>query len=63
MTEDEVLNEVQSTFQTAMGHDSNFPFASFKPIPAVSALFTWTAKEVVKLSGQGCLYIQTPFTR
>ena len=67
MTEDEVVNEVRSTFNSSMGHDNNFPFRFLQTggggtksltVPVVSALFTWTAKEVAKLSGQGCLYIE-----
>lgn len=67
MTEDGVLTELRSTFQGAMGHDGNFPFCFLQTgaggsksltYPAVSASFTWTAKEVSKLSGQGCLYIE-----
>ena len=67
MSENEVLNEVRSIFHDAMGHDSNFPFRFLQTggggtnsltAPVVSALFTWTAKKVAKLSGQGCLYIE-----
>ena len=67
MSESEVSKEVRSTFQDAMGQDSNFPFCFLQTggggtksltMPAVSSSFTWTAKEVAKLSGQGCLYIQ-----
>ena len=28
-------------------------------LTSVSSSFSWTAKEVAKLSGQGCLYVQT----
>ena len=50
-----------------MGHDSNFPICFLQTggggskslsEPSVSSSFTWTAKEVAKLSGQGCLYVQ-----
>ena len=69
MTEEEVLNEVKSTFKDAMGHDRNFPFRFLQTggggggtksltVPAMSASFTWTAKEVAKLAGQGCLYVE-----
>ena len=67
MTEDEVLSEVRSAFRDAMEDDSSFHFRFLQTggggtksltVPAVSASFTWTPKEVAKLSGQGCLYIE-----
>ena len=67
MSESQVLNEVRSTFQEAMCQDDNFPFCFLQTggggtksltVPTASSSFTWTAKEVAKLSGQGCLYIQ-----
>lgn len=67
MTEEEVLEEVRSVFKEAMGNDSSFPFRFLQvagggskslTIPVLSASYTWTAREVVKMAGQGCLYIQ-----
>ena len=67
MTEEDVLGEIRSTFQVAMGNDNNFPFRFLQiagggskslTVPVLSASFTWTPKEVAKLAGQGCLYIQ-----
>ena len=67
MTEEELLGEVRSVFQEAMGNDTNFPFQFLQvagggsktlTIPVLSASYTWTAKEVVKMAGQGCLDIQ-----
>jgi hypothetical protein len=67
MTEEEILGEIRSAFQEAMGNDRNFPFQFLQmagggskslTIPVLSASYTWTAKEVAKMAGQGCLYIQ-----
>ena len=67
MTEEEVLEEVRSVFKEAMGNDSSFHFRFLQvagggskslTIPVLSASYTWTAREVVKMAGQGCLYIQ-----
>ena len=61
------MAELRSTFKGAMGHDGNFSFLFLQTggggsksltYPAVSASFTWTAKEAGKLSGRGCLYIE-----
>ena len=66
MSESQVLNEVRSTLQGAMCKDNNFPFfflqtgggVKYPTAPTASSSFTWTEKEVAKLSGEGCLYIQ-----
>lgn len=67
MTEEELLGEVRSVFEEAMGNDTNFPFQFLQvagggskslTIPVLSASYTWTAREVAKMAGQGCLYIQ-----
>ena len=67
MTEAEVLGEIRSVFREAMGNDENFPFQFLQiagggskslTIPVLSASYTWTAREVAKMAGQGCLYIQ-----
>ena len=67
MSEDEILSEVRSVFAKPMRNDSEFPFTFLQRCgpgsnaltkPSLSSSFTWTAKEVNKLAGQGCLYIK-----
>ena len=49
-----------------MGNDPQFPFTFLQQsgpgtnaltVPSLSS-FCWTAKDVVRMAGQGCLYIQ-----
>ena len=65
--EDDIMTEIHSVFSTPMGNDPEFPFLFLQrcgpgsnPLtaPSISASFTWTAREVVRLAGQGCLYIK-----
>ena len=65
MTEEDILSEIRSVFEVPMGNDPNFPFLFLQrcgpgsnalTAPSLSASFSWTAKEVVRLAGQGCLY-------
>ena len=67
MEEDEIMAEICSVFAVAMGNDPNFPFVLLQrcgpgsntlTAPSLSISFSWTAKEVVRLAGQGCLYIK-----
>ena len=67
MNECDILEEIRSTFKDAMGHNPNFHIQFLQTggggskslsVPSVSSSFSWTAKEVAKLSGQGCLYVQ-----
>lgn len=67
MNECDILEEIRSTFKDAMGHNPNFPIQFLQTggggskslsVPSVSSSFSLTAKEVAKLSGQGCLYVQ-----
>jgi hypothetical protein len=67
MTEEDIMEEIRSVFAAPMGNDANFPFVFLQrcgpgsnalTAPSVSASFSWTAKEVVRLAGQGCLYIR-----
>lgn len=67
MSEEEVFSEICSVFQAPMCSDPNFPFQLMQTVgggskslstPATSSRFTWSGKEVAKMSGQGCLYIQ-----
>ena len=67
MSEDDIFAEVRSVFGTAMGHDPDFPFVFLQrccpgsntlTAPSISSSFSWTAKEVVRLAGQGCLYVR-----
>ena len=61
------MSEVRSVFSVPMQNDPEFPFTFLQrcgpgsnalTAPSLSASFTWTAREVVKLAGQGCLYIK-----
>lgn len=67
MSEEEVFSEIRSVFQAPICGDPNFPFQFMQTIgggsktlsvPATSSRFTWSGKEIVKMSGQGCIYIQ-----
>lgn len=66
MEEDEILSEVRSAFSAAMGHDPHFPFTFLQRCgPGTNALaepstssFVWTAREVIRMAGQGCIYIR-----
>lgn len=67
MTEEDILSEIRSVFEVPMGNDPNFQFVFLQrcgpgsnalTIPSLSASFSWTAKEVVRLAGQGCLYVK-----
>ena len=67
MTEDEVRAEVRSVFTKAMRGRSDFPFCYLQPtgadtrrlsVPSVSASFSWSAQQVVKLAvGKHTIYI------
>lgn len=66
MLEADIMQEIRSVFSTPMGNDPQFPFSFLQrcgpgsnalTVPALSASFAWTAKEVVRLAGQGCIYI------
>ena len=68
MSEDDIMAEVSSVFAAEMMNDPYFPFIFLQRCgPGSNALtslslstsFTWTAKEVVRLAGQGCLYVKT----
>ena len=68
MNEFDIFEEIWSTFKDAMGHIPNFPIHFLQTggggskslsVSSVSSSFSWMAKEVAKLSGQGCLYVQT----
>ena len=61
------MSEVRSVFSVPMQDDPQFPFTFLQrcgpgsnalTAPSLSTSFTWTAREVVKLAGQGCLYIK-----
>ena len=60
------MEEIRFVFSIPMGNDPQFPFSFFQrcglvsnalTVPSLSASFTWTSKEVVRLAGQGCIYI------
>ena len=67
MEEDEILSEIRSVFASAMGHDPAFPFSLLQrcgpgtnalTAPSLSLSFSWTAREVFRLAGQGCIYVK-----
>ena len=67
MFEEEIMAEVRSVFATPMRNDPSFPFVFLQrcgpgsnalAAPSLSLSFSWTAKEVVRLAGQGCLYVK-----
>ena len=67
MSEDDIFAEVGSVFGTAIGQDPDFLFVFLQrcgpgsntlTAPSVSSSFSWAAKEVVHLAGQGCLYVR-----
>lgn len=67
MEEDEILSEIRSVFASAMGHDPAFPFSLLQrcgpgtnalTAPSLSLSFSWTAREVIRLAGQGCIYVK-----
>ena len=72
MTADEVQAEVRSVFTKAMCGRSDFPFCYLQPngagtrslsIPSVSASFSWSAQQVVKLAvGKHTIYIRADDT-
>lgn len=66
MSEEEIFSEIRSVFQAPMCGDPDFPFQFMQTIggsktlsvPSTSSRFTWSGKEIVRMSGQGCIYIQ-----
>lgn len=67
MSEVEILNEIRSVFSIPMRSNPEFPFMFLQrcgpgsnalTAPSLSSSFSWTAKEVIRLAGQGCLYIK-----
>ena len=67
MSQRDIMAEVRSVFATPMGNDPDFPFVFLQRCgpgsnaltsPSLSSSFSWTAKEVVRLAGQGCLYVR-----
>ena len=66
MSEDEILSEIRSVFAIPMRSDPEFPFflqrcgpgSNALTSPSTSSSFSWTAREVIKLAEQGCLYIK-----
>ena len=66
MSEEDVKCEIRSVFGKQMKYDPNFPFTYLQSTgggtktlttPPVSVHFQWTAQQVVRLAGQGSLYI------
>ena len=66
MLEHEILEEIRSAFAEPMSNNPNFQFVFLQTsgagsntltIPSVSASYR-TSKELVKMAGQGCLYIK-----
>ena len=60
------MAEIRLVFARPMGNDPDFPFVFLQrcgpgsnalSVPSLSSSVTWTAKEVVRLAGQVCLYI------
>ena len=60
------MSEIRSVFSSPMGHDPHFPFTFLQPCgmgtnalaePSTSS-FVWSAKEVIRMAGQGCIYIK-----
>lgn len=67
MVEEEIMAEIRSVFSGPMKNDIAFPFVLLQrsgpgsnalTIPSISSSFVWTAKEMVRMAGQGCLYIK-----
>ena len=67
MEEDEIMDEIRSVFASAMGHDCTFPFSLLQrcgpginalTAPSLSLSFSWTTREVIRLAGQGCIYVK-----
>ena len=67
MSEEEVFSEICSVSQAPMCGDPNFPIQFMQTIgggsktlsvPTTASRFTWSGKEIMKMSGQGCIYIQ-----
>lgn len=67
MDEDEILREIRSVFSVAMAYDTTFPITLLQwcgsgvnalAVPSLSQSFAWTAREVIRLAGQGCIYVK-----
>lgn len=67
MDEGDIMTEIQSVFSAPMGFDEDFPFTLLQRCgpglnslmtPSLSTSFSWTAKEIIKMAGQGCIYIK-----
>ena len=65
--EDDIMSEIRSVFASAIVHDLAFPFTLLQKCgpgtksltaPSLSLFFSWTAREVIRMAGQGCIYVK-----
>ena len=67
MSQDQILTEIRSVFSAEMNENQNFPISFLQrsgqgsnslTVPSISNSYQWSAKEVVRMAGQGCIYIK-----
>ncbi len=67
MSQEEILSEIRSVFSEAMNNNTNFPITFLQrsgtgsnslTVPSLSSSYQWSAKEVVRMAGQGCIYVK-----